>query len=211
MHAWMAMMVNEIGPPYSLAHSESESLGKSIFHTPHHQNTMKRISSFAIFALLMGLTSSSLVAAETKSSLNKMDEKFVKSAAADAHSEILVAELGTKKAASDSVKAIAVSIVKAHTAMHAEITALAKAKAVELSSANDPKADEAVAALEKESGKSFDKALLSQLKKTHDATLKAYEEASADCKDAELKAWVKQTLPALKAHLDTINKALKSE
>lgn len=196
----------------SPTHSESKYIWKSLFAKPHQPKPMKRISSFAIFALLMGLTSStSLIAADTKSSLDKMDEKFVKSAAADCHSEVLVAELGTKKAASDSVKAIAVNVAKAHTALHAEITALAKAKAVELSSANDPKADEAVADLEKESGKSFDKAFLTHLKKTHDATLKAYESAANDCKDAELKAWVKQSLPTLKAHLDSINKALKSE
>lgn len=172
------------------------------------KSTCTRSFLLAAFAFTsLGL----LNAADSKSSLNAADEQFVKDAALAGKSEVQIAELGVKKASSDSVKAIAAKMVKDHTALNTEIAALAKSKSVELTSANDPKADEAVAELEKESGKAFDKAFLKHLQKCHKNGVATYEAAIKDSKDAEVKTWATNTLPALKKHHAEINKALKSE
>ncbi len=169
-------------------------------------------STFTLLLAAFALTSVGLInAADTKSSLNAADEQFVKDAAQAGKSQVQIAELGVKKAASDSVKAIAAEMVKDHTALNTEIAALAKSKAVELTSANDPKTDGIIAELEKDSGKAFDKAFLKHLQKCHKNGEASYEAAIKDSKDAELKTWATNTLPAIKKHHAEITKALKAE
>ena len=173
---------------------------------------MKSTYSRTLLLAAFALTSAGLLnAADTKSSLNASDEQFVKEAAQAGKSEVQIAELGVKKAASDSVKTIAAEMVKEHTVLNGEIAALAKSKSVELTSANDPKTDETIAELEKASGKEFDKAFLKQLQKGHKSAVASYEAAIKDSKDAEVKTWATNTLPALKKHHGEINKALKAE
>jgi putative membrane protein len=173
---------------------------------------MKSTYSRTLLLAAFALTSAGLIhAADSKSSLNAADEQFVKTTALAGKSEVQIAELGVKKASSDHVKAIATEMVKDHTVLNTEITALAKSKGVELTSANDPKADAIVVELEKDSGKAFDKAFLKHLQKCHKQSEASYETAIKDSQDAEVKAWATHTLPEIKKHYSQINKALKSE
>ncbi len=96
-------------------------------------------------------------------------------------------------------------MVKDHTVLNGEIAALAKSKSRELTSANDPKADGTVAELEKESGKAFDKAFVKHLQKGHKSAEASYEAAIKDSKDAEVKTWATNSLPAIKKHHAKIN------
>lgn len=168
-------------------------------------------STHTITILALGLMGACMIyAAESKSSLNAADEKFIMKAAMHGKAEVQVAELGVKKATDSEVKAIAELMVKDHTAVNGEITNFAKSKGVELSSAGDPKADATVADLEKLSGKDFDNAFLKHLAKGHKSGIAAYETASKDSTDGDLKAWAGKTLPTLRAHLDRITKALEA-
>ncbi|MDB6138164.1 MAG: outer membrane protein-like protein [Verrucomicrobiaceae bacterium] len=160
-------------------------------------------------ALLMG--AGSLIAAETKSSLNATDEKFVKEASMDGKAEVRLGQLGAGKADDKAVKAVAEMMIKDHTMANGELEALAKSKGVELSAANDPKSDKMIASLEKDSGKDFDKAFLKQLEKDHKKDISSFESESKDAKDGELKAWVDKTLPTLKGHLDHVKTTLKGK
>lgn len=173
----------------------------------HIMKTTRTLALAAVF--LMG--SGSLFSAETKSSLNAADEKFVKSAVSDGKSEVRLGQLGAGKADDKAVKEIAELMVKDHTAANAELEALAKSKGVELSVANDPKTDKVIASLEKVSGKDFDKAFLKQLEKDHKKDVAAFESASKDAKDGELKAWVDKTLPTLKGHLEHVKTTVKGK
>ncbi len=171
---------------------------------------MKTTHTLALAAAVL-VSAGSLFAAETKSSLNATDEKFVKAAAMDGKNEVRLGQLGAGKADDKAVKEIAEMMVKDHSAANAELETLAKSKGVELSVANDPKADKIIAGLEKESGKDFDKAFLKQLEKDHKKDVSAFESAAKDAKDGELKAWVEKTLPTLKSHLQHVNTTVKGK
>ncbi len=174
-----------------------------------HSHIMKNTLALAFVAA--GLVFGAAAQAETKSSLNATDEKFVKETAMHGKAEVKISQLGIGKADDKAVKEIAEQMVKDHTALNTELEALAKSKGVDLSVAGDPKADKAIASLEKESGKAFDKAFLKELQKGHKDTVAAFESESKDAKDGELKAWVEKSLPTLKGHLDHIKTTIKGK
>jgi putative membrane protein len=165
---------------------------------------MKTIQSSLVLVAVTVLGILSLKGAE--SSLNSSDQKFIKTAALQGKSEVMISELGAKKAESTMVKHVATMMIEDHTKTNEELTALAQAKGVELTVADDPKASKVIADLEKSSGKEFDKEFLDQLEADHKKTIKLFEEAATDSKDAAEK-----TLPVLKSHLEHVNKAQEAK
>lgn len=153
-------------------------------------------------AVLAGFAMLATASADEKSALNAADQKFVKTAAQGGMAEVKVAELGVKKAEHADVKAFAETLIKHHTAVNNELTSFAEKKGVQLSAAAPADASDKVQGLEKQSGKNFDKEFLQGLISSHKKSIKNFENASADSKDGELKAWVDKTLPTLKSHLE---------
>lgn len=153
-------------------------------------------------AVLAGFAMLATATAEEKSALNASEQKFVKMAAQSGMAEVKVAELGSKKAENADVKAFAETLIKHHTAVNTELKDFAAKKGVELSASAPADSADKVQGLEKESGKKFDKEFLQGLISSHKKSIKNFENASADSKDGELKAWVDKTLPTLKSHLE---------
>jgi putative membrane protein len=171
-------------------------------------STMKTRSLSALTALLAGLAFLSAQAKDPDSVLNSKDEGFVKSASQMGMAEVQLGMLGSKKAAREDVKALAEKMVTDHTAMNDELKGLAAAKKVMVSVVTDPGDTENLKDLEnKTSGEDFDKAFLDQLEKDHKKSISAFEEASKDGKDGEVKAFAEKHLPHLRAHLDEVKKA----
>ncbi|MDB6072791.1 MAG: outer membrane protein-like protein [Verrucomicrobiaceae bacterium] len=168
-------------------------------------------TTLALAFVAAGLVLGNAARAETKGSLNSTDEKFVKEAAMHGKAEVRISQLGIGKADDKAVKEIAEQMVKDHTMLNTELETLAKSKGVDLSVAGDPKADKAIANLEKESGKDFDKAFLKELQKGHKDTISAFESESKDGKDSEIKAWVDKSLPTIRGHLDHIKGTMKGK
>ncbi|HEY1084619.1 MAG TPA: DUF4142 domain-containing protein [Prosthecobacter sp.] len=163
----------------------------------------------AVFAGLAMLVSS-MQAADPKSVLDSADEKFVKAASQHGMGEVQIAALGVKKAARADVKELAEKMVTAHTAMNAELTALAGTKSVAISTVTDPDDTKTMKALENtNTGEAFDKDFLNQLESGHKEAISLFENAAEDSKDAEVKAWAAKSLPELRAHLEAIQTALK--
>jgi putative membrane protein len=160
------------------------------------------------FAILLAIAAGNLPfnasAADTQSGLKAGDEKFVKQAGAAGMAEVKIATLGTQKAERSDVKDLATQLVTDHTKANAELEALAKSKGVELSAVIDPKSASTFESLEKESGKSFDKAFLAHLEKAHKTCVADFEDASKNAADADVKAWAGKMLPTLRAHLDKV-------
>lgn len=153
----------------------------------------------ALFAFAAALN-----AADTKSSLNPTDEKFVKATGESGMAEVKIATLGTQKAERADVKEFATMLVNDHTKVNEELTGLAKAKGVELSAIVSADAANTFKDLEQESGAGFDKAFLSQMKDAHEKSISNFEDAEKNATDGEVKAWAGKTLPALRTHLDKI-------
>ncbi len=146
---------------------------------------------------------SSHARATDNDTLNSDDVKFVKEAAADNMAEVTLGELGVKKASSSEVKKFAEMIVKDHGMASEELKKLATIKGVDVSAGIEPKQAEKIQGLEKLIGADFDKNFVAVMVSDHKADVSNFEKASANSKDANLKAWVDKMIPTLKAHLSS--------
>lgn len=170
------------------------------------------MKSSLVTALFAGLSmlAFTVQAADPKSTLNSADEKFVKAASQHGMGEVQIAALGVKKGARADVKALAEKMVLAHTTMNTELTGLAKAKGVEISTVTDPADTETLKELENtNTGDAFDKAFLNQMEAGHKEAIDLFDDAAEESKDAEVKAWAGKALPELRNHLDAVQAALK--
>lgn len=169
---------------------------------------MKTNTLYALAAAFL-ISGTAAFAEEGKGSLNDADAKFVKTAVMSGKSEVRIAELGAQKATNPEVKATAEKVIKDHTVINAELEAFAKSKGVELSQANDPDADKAIADLEKLSGADFDKAFMNHLEEGHEDSVSNYKDAAEDSTDGDLKAWAGKTLPIIEGHLTHVENVMK--
>lgn len=165
------------------------------------------------FAILLTFAAGSLAtianAGEKKSSLNSADEKFIKKTGEAGMAEVKLATLGTQKAERADVKEFATMLVTDHTKVNEELAKLAQAKGVELSAVITPAAAATFQSLEKESGKDFDNTFLTQMEKSHKASIAAFEDAGKDAADSEVRSWASNTLPTLKTHLTKVQELQK--
>jgi len=141
-------------------------------------------------------------AEDNKSGLTAGEVKFIKHAAADGMAEVKIAGLAAKKAEHADVKAFAEMIVLEHTKVNDELKMLATKKNVDLSAVIDPKDAGIFQKLEKFSGAEFDKEYLGAVISSHKKCIGDFEDISKESKDADVKAFADQIIPALKAHHD---------
>jgi len=109
------------------------------------------------------------------------------------------------------VKAFAKQMVTDHSKANEELKTLASSKNITLPSAPNEEKQKAAADLGGKSGSDFDKAYISQMKKDHDKTVKLFEDAQKEVKDAELKAFIDKTLPVIKAHAEHVKSLDKTK
>ncbi len=136
-------------------------------------------------------------------------EFFVK-AADGGMAEVAAGKMAQEKATNPKVKEFGAMMVTDHTGANSGLKDLASRRNVTLPDtvSNDHK--EAAAKLAKKSGKEFDKDYMDMQVKDHEKTIKLFEDGSRDVKDAELKAFIDQTLPKLRSHLDAAKAIQKS-
>ncbi|TLV01461.1 DUF4142 domain-containing protein [Dyadobacter luticola] len=139
---------------------------------------------------------------DTTAAAAEGDADFAVKAANGGMAEVALSKIAEEKATDPKVKDFAKQMVTDHTKANDELKALAASKNITLPSAPNEEKQKAAADLGSKSGKDFDKAYVSQMKKDHDETVKLFEDAQKDLKDAELKAFVDKTLPVIKAHAE---------
>ena len=162
---------------------------------------MTRLVAFAALAALCFVPA--VRADDTK--LDSRDEKFIKMAATAGETEVALGKVAATHAQSDEVKKFGQTMIDDHSKANLELKDLAKNKNVDLAEAEekatkDESKDEKK--LEKKSGADFDKAYINRAVKDHEEVVKAFETASSDAKDADVKAWASKTLPTLQHHLE---------
>lgn len=139
------------------------------------------------------------------------DAEFAVEAANGGMAEVALSKIAEEKATDPKVKAFAKQMVTDHTKANKELKALASAKNITLPSAPNEEKQKAAADLGGKSGSDFDKAYISQMKKDHDKTVKLFEDAQKEVKDAELKAFIDKTLPVIKAHAEHVKSLDKTK
>jgi putative membrane protein len=138
--------------------------------------------------------------------VDKDDAKFAVAAANGGMAEVELGQLAQQKAVNSEVKDFGAMMVTDHTKANNEMIALAKSKGITLPVAIDTDEQKVKDDLSSRSGAGFDKAYVRNMIDDHKKDIKEFENASQNCKDADLKAFAVKTLPILKMHLAAIQK-----
>ena len=138
--------------------------------------------------------------------IDKDDAKFAVAAANGGMAEVELGNLAQEKAVNLKVKDFGAMMVKDHSKVNDELKALAKSKGITLPDALDNDMQKIKNDLSAKSGANFDKAYVSNMIDDHKTDIKEFEKAAGNCKDPDLKAFAKNTLPTLKLHLAAIQK-----
>ena len=144
-------------------------------------------------------------------SLNADDSKFVTEALRGGMLEVKAAQLAIDRGVADADKTFAKKLVDDHKEMNDELTALAKKKGAVIPGAIDEKGQKKLDELGKVKDADFAEEWLEEQVSCHKKAVDAYEEASKDAKDADVKAFATKHLPHLQAHLDEAKRLEKQK
>lgn len=136
--------------------------------------------------------------------VDEKDSKFAVEAASGGMLEVQLGELAQQKANSQRVKDFGAMMVRDHSKANDELKSLAGMKNVTLPPAPGEDHMDHIKKLTGKSGKEFDKEYVNLMIDDHEKDIKAFEDASNNAKDADIKAFATKTLPTLRAHLDSI-------
>ena len=144
-------------------------------------------------------TSTTSTAAST---LDKDDQDFATKAAQGNMAEVSAGNMAAQKGTSPDVKAFGNRMVTDHGKALDELKEWATKKNFTLpTDVSDDQKKEADKLSKKKGGADFDKSYADTMADDHEKVAKAFEKASKDAKDPDLKAWAAKTLPTIQDHL----------
>jgi putative membrane protein len=168
----------------------------------------------AVFtAMCLIAIQSSGLAAEEKSSAGAVapaDKNFMLAAAESGMLEVRLGGIAEKKGTRQEVKDFGAMMVSDHGKAGEELKAVAAKNGVTLPSALDAEHKAIVKRLRNLSGAAFDQAYVEEMVKAHTKDASAFETASKNAKDPDLKAFAQRTLPIIKTHLNKIKMMAES-
>jgi putative membrane protein len=135
----------------------------------------------------------------------------VKEAAMGGLYEVQAGQLAAQKATTSEVKQMAQHIVNDHTKGNDQLKSIAQSKGVQdLPMQLDSKHQRKLDHLNKLSGAEFDREYSKMMVSDHKDDIKAFRKEAEDGKDADLKQFASQTLPALEQHLSMAQSSERS-
>jgi putative membrane protein len=143
------------------------------------------------------------------SSLSKADSAFMLTASNAGMTEIILGNIAVNNASSDKVKEFGQMMIKDHGSAGNQLKKIAMARNIALPDSVSKESKKHIAEMEKKKGKDFDKAYVNMMIEGHEKVLKEFEAFQSKGADSELKAFVSQTIPVIKGHLDTV-KSIKA-
>lgn len=132
------------------------------------------------------------------------DEQFIPEQVAGNHNEIALAKLAVKTSTDKDIKSIAQQLITDHTRALERLSSMATAKKLTVAKGPSEEGSSLMSTLEKKQGAEFDKAWIEALIDKHKTSISKYEAAATAVTDKDLKAFVNQTLPKLRMHLDKL-------
>ena len=142
--------------------------------------------------------------------LSRGDANFVKEAAQGGMMEVKMGQTAKDRGQHADVKNYGEMLVKDHGKANERLSKLAGQKGVNLAKEVEAKHTDMIMDMEKKSGPDFDRAFIEHAIKDHRKDISKFERASRDLNDSELKAFVTETLPTLRHHLDEAERIAKS-
>lgn len=143
---------------------------------------------------------------------DEASSSFLVKAADGGMTEVRLGELAQQKATDKKVKDYGTMLLHDHATANDKVKALAAQRNVTLPDAPGNTNQETIDKLAKRTGKDFDKAFMDAMERDHQKDIDMFKDASNKVNDADVKAFVDNTIPTLQMHLDSakaIRKALR--
>lgn len=142
--------------------------------------------------------------------LDAVDREFMRQAAHNGLAEVEASELAQRKATRGDVKAFAGKMIDDHTKANEELQRLAASKNLALPVQPSMPQRSAMNTLRSVEGEDFDRAYAEHFGlRAHEAAIRLFENAAAKARNAQVRAYARAQLPALKEHL-SMAKALRA-
>jgi putative membrane protein len=135
------------------------------------------------------------------------DRKFVQKAMRGGLAEVKLGQLAADRGTSAEVRELGQRMVRDHGKANGELAEIARTKGIALPTDLDANDQANVDRLSKLTGKAFDRAYIATLVKAHDQDTAAFERASTELADPDLRAFARRALPALRQHDDLARRA----
>ncbi len=136
---------------------------------------------------------------------DRKDADFVAEQVAANYAEIELAKLASQKSTSTDVKDVAKMLETEHSKTLKQLQDLAGQKAISIPTQPEEGAVKKYEDLGKEEdAKDFNKEWAKEMVDAHEKKIEQYEDQLEKTEDADLKAWITQTLPNLRMHLDKL-------
>lgn len=130
------------------------------------------------------------------------DRQFLVNAAETNLKQIQAGQLAQQNGQTELVRELGKMLEDAHTQSQQDLTALAKDKMMSLTTATDENSQDDFNDLMNASNDDFDKAYTDMMLSVHQDSIEAFEQASINSEDSDVKKWAIATLPNLRKHLD---------
>jgi len=137
----------------------------------------------------------------SSSGLSKSDRTFMMKAAQGGIAEVEMGRLAAQKSQDPQIRAFGNRMVQDHSQANDKLMQVAQTLNVELPTAADKKDQTQLEKLQGLSGGSFDRAYAPDMVKDHKKDIAEFEREAKNVRNPALKAWVQETLPVLKEHL----------
>jgi putative membrane protein len=141
-------------------------------------------------------------ATATGTKLDHRDNAFIKEASQGGLAEIEMGRMAEQHAQNAQVKQLAERLVQDHTKANQQLMQIAQQDGVNLPPAASRKESHTENKLQGKTGAAFDKAFVEHALTDHEKDIKKFQTELQNTKSPQLKAWIEQTLPALRQHLE---------
>ncbi len=161
---------------------------------------------FLLSAMAIGLALGGLMAASSAamaaSSLSHGDASFLKAAARAGHTEIMGSQTALTKSSDAQVKTFAQQMIDDHTKTGNDLSTLASSKGLTLPAEPSVTQKAKLKMVSEFNGANYDYHYAETIGvSAHEDAVKLFRKAASDAKDADVKAFASNTLPALEHHL----------
>ncbi len=137
------------------------------------------------------------------------DADFLVTAAEISMEQIRLGQLAQTNGTSPHVKELGKMMEDAHTKSLNDLKALAGRKMITIPTTDTEDVQDSYNSLNEETGDDFDNEYADMMVSRHKDAISAFEDASDDSNDAEIKQWATASLPAMRTHLEHSIDAVK--
>jgi putative membrane protein len=135
---------------------------------------------------------------------DKKDAEFMVEASEINLKEISLGKLALERSLNSDVKELARMMVDAHTKTQTALRELAAKKQISVPDSITQNGRDDWKKLNDKNGRDFDKEYCDMMASGHKDAISKFEKVSTDSKDADIRNWAAETLPALRRHLDHV-------